>query len=395
MATPPGKPRPPKHSASNPPFDVVEDAENRNNRTYPRFPNAQWLGLQMVKKNITKKQKTDVPHRPETNTNPPIKSHSPVPAVVSREPWLIVLSLFLALITYVGLAYLLMPSPGKIDASPFIQGYRYYLHPKPQENFCFLFGLVCIAILPWGWYWLLSRFNRRYDAAFSWAGTSSAAQLLNAFIIAGVLIWLLTLAGFSTIPRAGVFLFVATLVSIGIAMLSRQQIHLSRYIVLALIASLMLMIFTTQLVSDRVALGREDIGKHFDFLLGAANQVWHGQTMLVNSISQYGTIYPYVIAWALFPFGITSQNTVIAFAGLSSLTLFFTYLAIARKTGYGSLTTLWLLICIIGFNSAFFSSGMFDYQCTYICYQCYPLRVVCGVFFSGSSPSISRGQIAG
>ena len=75
---------------------------------------------------------------------------------------------------------------------------------------------------------------------------------------------------------------------------------------------------------------------HFDLLLGAINQVLHGKTVLVDTSSQYGVLYPYVGAVFARLFGMSVLTTSLFFVLLSLLSMWFVYLAILRKFGAGS-----------------------------------------------------------
>lgn len=89
-------------------------------------------------------------------------------AGISREPSFILIALFLALGAYIALAILLLPPPaGSPLAELIIPEFRHEIVPEPQEKFLYVFGLFSILTLPGLFYWLLMRWNRRFEACFS------------------------------------------------------------------------------------------------------------------------------------------------------------------------------------------------------------------------------------
>ncbi len=149
----------------------------------------------------------------------------------------------------------------------------------------------------------------------------------------------------------------------------------------ALSVPLLLFLADLLMISEDKWLSDPGIFVHFDLLLGAVNQTMHGRTILVDTVSQYGILYPYIAALALAPFELTAQHIMYFFIALGLITLIFTYLALARKTGIGSPLTLFLFVGVIGVQHPYFLAGLFDFQASVVYYANYPLRVVCGTFF--------------
>lgn len=73
-----------------------------------------------------------------------------------------------------------------------------------------------------------------------------------------------------------------------------------------------------------------NIWHHVDMLLRAVNQVAHGKTILVETSSQYGILYPYRVAAESAPFGVGVVSLAGFFATLGLVQIGLVYLARAR-----------------------------------------------------------------
>ncbi len=303
-------------------------------------------------------------------------------AGISREPSFILIALFLALGAYIALAILLLPPPaGSPLAELIIPEFRHEIVPEPQEKFLYVFGLFSILTLPGLFYWLLMRWNRRFEACFSGLESARLVMVRDLLIGGGVLGWLFFLTAYSEIPDVRLYLGMAMAGAFLLAALMRWKQRLHRYVVYGIAGLLLLMLADILLVSDDLFLSRNDLCFHLDPLLGAINQTMHGRTILVDTVSQYGILYPYIAALVLAPFELTAQHVSLFFVALGLLTLIFTYLTLARKTGAGSPLTLFLFVGVVGVQHPFFGAMLFASQAPMAYYQYYPLRVLCGTFF--------------
>ena len=301
------------------------------------------------------------------------------------DPWLVLGALGLSLAAYVGLALILMPPPIATPpmADMFIPELRQALLPEPQEKFLYVFGLLCVPTLPILFYWALGWCSRRLGTKLDWLESRPLLWIRDAGLLAGLIVWLFLLATGSEIPHIYRVLGAAIAVTPMLAFLLRRKWQWHRYVGYAVAALLLLFLSRLQIIGEDRWLSSLELGPHFDLPLGAINQTIHGRTALVDMTSQYGVLYPYVAALVLSPFQLTVQGVTLFFTFVTLLSLLFTYLAVARKIGGGSLATPLIFLSIIGLSYPYFCAGFFDFSvsCPIAYYQGYPLRVVCGAFF--------------
>ena len=306
------------------------------------------------------------------------------PQGISREPWFILGALLLAIAAYNGLTAILMPpsAPTTSMAELFLPGLRSEIRPEPQERFRYVFGLCCIPTLPTFFFWLLTRCNVRFGERFRWLEDRQLIVLRDVVVVGAVAAWLWFLTVYSEIPYSQLLLGLSFVVAPLLLLLMRWEACWRPYAVCGA-AGLLLLLFLADLltVGEDRWLSRPDLCQHFDLLLGAVNQTMHGKTVLVDTVSQYGILYPYVAALILTPFKLTTWHLELFFTAIALATLIFTYLAVARKTGFGSPLSLLFFLGVLGISHPFAGAAMHFFEPPTAYYQYYPLRVVCGSFF--------------
>jgi hypothetical protein len=332
--------------------------------------------------------------RKEQTQPPPDNVAAETPVRLCDDSWLVPGSLLLATALYAIFGLALMPRD--VAAAPlaeqFIPALRVDLRPEPQERFLYLFGLACIPVLPIACYVALRWCARRWGGTRSWPSRSPLVRFRDALLAVGVLGWLGVIVYRSDVPHYpqdpenGVprllwFLGGGIILAPFGALALRRQWAWRGWIGYAIVALGLLFLADLLIVNDERLLAFPDLCHHFDLVIGAINQVAHGRTILVDTTSQYGVLYPYVAAWCLAPFPLAVQTVTILFAALSYVTVLCLYLAIARKSGGNTLATVLIFIGALCPAYPFFGAALFDYGPPIAYYQYYPLRVICGAFF--------------
>lgn len=303
-----------------------------------------------------------------------------------REPWIIAAAFTLALISYIVLALLFMPSSDPMPppgAKLFPPDLQQFVVPEPQEKFLYLFGLCCIPILPTLFYAVLCWLNNRSPNRFAWMDSRKLMLIGDTGIIIGIVGWLCALGRHTDIVSMWLKLAMVLPVAMLLPMLQGKVDHKTRVVFGVLAALLIVLCATLSCQSEDRLLQYTGMYHHFDLMLGAVNQVYHGKTILVDTTSQYGILYPYMAALAAWPFGLTPVSLMGFFVATSVVALVFLYLAIARKTGFGTPLSLALFLGVTSLVHTFFSlwrpvGQLFDAG---VFYQCYPLRILFPMFF--------------
>jgi len=206
-----------------------------------------------------------------------------------------------------------------------------HIRPEPLEKARYLLGLLCIPTLPTFFYVVGRRFMRPEVFDFlNRPGPLAARDRLLAIILA---VWLLVLLRFSQIPNSGGYLLVSLLIAIAIVFRWRDLPRMSAIMSWSIIGSLALLGFLTQCVGDNWFFRCHHFWHHLDIVLAVVNQVAHGKTILVDTTSQYGLLYPYAIAAALSPFGVSMPGMTVVFAVLILLQAVLLFLAFSRLPG--------------------------------------------------------------
>lgn len=316
-------------------------------------------------------------------------------------------SLALSLVTYLLFARAVMgserPPPAGL-AQRFIPELRESLRPEPTERTLFIVGLLSAAILPVFYYALLQRFAPGTSAPGRGATDARWLACRDVVLVGGLAAWLTWLTRSSQIPNVGWYLGaslgLAACVSAwrlraraGSATRAPPRWH-ATVIGVAMVLVLALA-WRTQFIGEGWFLNGEQMFMHVEVIFGAVRQVLQGRTILVDTTSQYGVLYPYVAALFVAPFGLSVEGLSLFLATLVLIQLGLTLLAVARRTGLRSLWSLFFLCAFVGLAQHLFMGCLFNggdalipsgvnasYQYVPVYYQYAPLRTVWGsVFF--------------
>jgi hypothetical protein len=248
------------------------------------------------------------------------------------DSWYVLASILVSILIY-GAAFTFhsLYSPPPVDASEFLPEMRWQLQPKPGEKILYLLGLACIPTFPTAIYGLLNWLGRRPTGITSLLDRPRWLLARDVALVLGVVGWLYFLAWESEIWRMPQLL-TYSLILLGLVFLVMWlRLTVPRLVVGIAITTLLL--FSSWLMTvdlDSLA-SSVFVAHHFELPLGAVNQVRHGRTILVDSTSQYGVLYPYISACSLIPFGL-SVSTLSAFFGVVSLLCWvLAYASVGRK----------------------------------------------------------------
>jgi len=296
----------------------------------------------------------------------------PLNDMTDGREWPVVwLSLALSLVIYVSLAIALarfIPGPdspaGQLAAAEaaaeFLPGPEMAknIRPEPLEKARYLLGLLCIPTLPTAFYLLGRRFmSRRSLDIFNGPGVLVARDLL---FLAALLAWFITILRSSALPNTEGYLLVSFLLALVIVFRWRGLPGMSPVISWCVIGAIAILGFLTQLVGENWLFRCPNLWHHLDILLAVVNQVAHGKTVLVDTTSQYGLLYPSVIAAALAPFGVSMTGMTGVFATLVLLQSVLVFLAVARLPG---MTPSWkaaFAVTYAGLAAPTLSSALFN-----------------------------------
>jgi len=254
------------------------------------------------------------------------------------------LSLALSLVIYVPLALALaqiIPGPetalGRAAAAkaaaefvPFPE-IKLFIRPEPLEKARYLLALICIPILPTVFYLFGLRFIRpEVLDVLNRPGPLAVRDLLLA---TALVVWFLVLCRSSQIPNSGAYLLASLSLALLIVFRWRDIPRMTPIMSRFVIGSLAVLGFLSQCVGENWFFRCHALWHHMDVLLAVVNQVAHGKTVLVDTTSQYGIFYPYVIAAALWPFGVSQPGMTVVFATLVLLQSALLFLAFKRLPG--------------------------------------------------------------
>jgi hypothetical protein len=310
--------------------------------------------------------------------------HDPGPA----DSWRVLASILLAISIYVAAAWAFhaLYRPPPVDASEFLPECRSGVRPEPEERALYLLGLACIATLPTALYAMFRRLGRQPGRLALLLERPRWLLVRDAVVLLAAVRWLYWLAEDSDIGRTAYLLTFSLLFLCLVPLWSRlcrgvQALTGSKVAVVAAIAAILFTETRLMIIDNTWFASRNFVNHHFDVILGAVNQAWHGKTILVDTTSQYGVLYPYVAAWSLAPFGLSVKSLSMFFAFISLLCWGFAYAAAGRKAGYGSVATLALVAAFLGVTHTI-PAGMLASSPEFsVYYQFFPLRVVSGMFF--------------
>ena len=337
---------------------------------------------------------------PITDEPRPEAGRLPTPGSLADWPF-VWASLLGGLAVYAGVVRWLadMVGPPTIDVARFLPEVVPFLQPEPLEKARYLAALVCAPTLPTVVYLgLRSAWNEAGQEAAARLRTFAADPVVqacrDAAMAFGVAIWLAWLGLKSEIPNAGLLLAISA-VCIMAAWIGRQAV--GRTLAAAggfVVPALLFLAWWDQLLGEDWFWLDFNIWHHVDILLGAVNQVAHGRTILVDTSSQYGLLYPYVAATVLAPFGVGVVSLAAWFATLGLLQIVFAYLAIARLPAMTSAWRVAFLAAYCGLAVPMLGGALFNlpdsiclprdshaFTCVPVYYQYFPLRTIWPTFF--------------
>lgn len=309
----------------------------------------------------------------------------PYPPTVLAAAVLVPLALIFSIEVYGlvawGTAYL--PWETVPAGEAFLPEFRRALHPEAQERWLYLFGLLCVPTLPLAFLALLKRRWARSPETLVRLWEHPVGRYWDRGLLAVVLVWLCGLSLDSEIPAAPTYLLVALFMAVCLPRLQRVKWAVPTLVIHSLAA--LLVVFGSGLLwvtEEVLRTSHADMPHCLDLPLGAINQVLHGRTVLVDTSSQYGVLYPYVGALFVAAVGLSVTHVSLFFVLLSALSLGWLYLALVRKFG-GTISVLLAFAAIVGLSHPYWAwslEGFPDYfHIPY--YQYFPIRVVCGAFF--------------
>ena len=308
-------------------------------------------------------------------------------------------SLALSVLIYVAIAWAVFQGyhPAPPDLTQFLPELRVLVKPEPQERLCYLLGLACIVVLPTLFWAALARWDRLRPKDWAWLQSPQMLLGRDVALAGGLVLWIIWLAIHTEMPVSRLRLGLAIPLLPAMIYFARQSMPSNRCGAHVL-AGVLLLLLTSLLVVDEAWYWKIwSVSHHFELLLGAVNQVHHGKTILVDTASQYGILYPYIAAMVLAPWELTVTHISLFFAAMSLLTFVLFYWMICEKVGYRSYWSLLFLIPFLAVTHPFFGSGWFvdagfSAEYNWIYYQYHPLRVLCGAFFLGFVPWYFRHQ---
>ncbi len=288
-----------------------------------------------------------------------------------------------------GLAiFKLYPPPDAALAAAFTDWGRAYLAPEGPERLTYISGLLYFLLVP---ALLAKALQRHYGGFREFILRHYAARpgTFTAVLYSAFLVWLAAVATRTVLKNKFLPVFLAG------AVLSFCFAHWAVYkkrflppeggragtwflwAALALLAVLSLLLF----VSDGVFWKYLSVRDSYNVLIGTVNQVLHGRTVLADTASQYGIVYPYLAAAFVKIAGLSLPRLSLFFVLLSFLSLGFLALAVYKKTGASPLSFL-LLAAVLLFMHPFAYAAILNID-PYILgpyYAYLPVRVLFGAF---------------
>jgi len=279
------------------------------------------------------------------------------------------------------------------------------IRPEPLEKARYLLGLLCIPTLPAGFYLL----TRRYTKS-RWLDVLNSPSVLAArdvVLSTALAVWFVALWRSSELPNIGGYLLGSLVLALLIVCRWRDIPRLSAMASWTVIGSLAILGFLTQCVGENWFFRCHHLGHHLDIILAVVNQVAHGKTVLVDTTSQYGVFYPYVIAAAIAPVGVSMPGMTVVFATIVLLQAVLLFLAFSRLPGmtpawkaafamaYAGLAAPGLGVALFNATDSLFHGSILDAGLDFatVYFQFTPIRTIwfaVFVWFCGSSVRTAR-----
>lgn len=310
-----------------------------------------------------------------------------------KKNLIFLLSLLVSVLSYALLCKLVS---GNSTFHPDISSYAQYffnpsqLKPEPFERFCYIFGLLYLPLCFIMVYVFFKAVEDKYRLLLPWYSNTTCNKIQNIILLAALFFWGYYVlkgaaAGFENyIFKVDLNYYWLRLVLVLLVMLLLLRSKIRKIKSPLFFAAGILIIFLTsmtQIITSKIIIINSFLNAHITLLLGAINQVAHGKTILVDSASTYGVLYPYAGAIFAKITGFSILHISIFFVGLIFLSFFFIYLALGEKIGYDSWLSFLFLLSLIGISHPFYNSLVLSGGVNNAYYQYYPLRVIFGSFF--------------
>jgi hypothetical protein len=280
-----------------------------------------------------------------------------------------------------------------VNLGAFMPEYRGVVRPEPEERMLYVGGLLCIPSLPVLFYFCVSLGMSKFPRVVRWCGSSKAAILRDVLFVAGLLGWLWWLCFRSRFPNIEYYV-IASFIFVGfIPWIFRLKSLRSPWILVGILAPSLVLSWYLLLCNDARLHSGFLVNHHYNLILGAVWQVVCGHTVLVDTTSQYGVLYPYIAAACMMPFGFSAWVLSQFFAAIGAAWYILVGLAVGKRTGCNSWSFILFFLALLGlmhpYTCAFFFNSSNSFwgneaaakgQTLY--YQYFPLRVFwSGVFY--------------
>ncbi|MDX1947663.1 MAG: hypothetical protein SFU86_19855 [Pirellulaceae bacterium] len=303
------------------------------------------------------------------------------------ETTLFLLSLLLAVVTFVLSCWVIAEIGTAPAMLPIIEQMlpeiRQHVHPEPLERRMYLWGLLCMPILPAIFYAMLCWWGRRYPGHLESLRHPRCIAIQDGLLLVGGVLWITALASSTKVPGFWPRLLVAALIATVMVAVCRIRWQSWKWLDAGLAVVLLIACFRLLYVNDETYLSSSDqsTAHHLEVVLGAVLQAANGRIVLIDTTSQYGVLYPYVTALAVAPFGLSLSSVSIFFALLNCACLVLGWASVRQ---HGELPWVWELatrIGLAGWVISFTGYVLFQLEGSLVYYQYFPIRTLSGFFF--------------
>jgi len=270
-----------------------------------------------------------------------------------------------------------------VDLASCLQPFLAYdaILPEPAERVCYLIGIAWLPAGAFLSYLFINWLDRKYNTLFAWAENKAFNQIIDMALVLGAILWGYCILRASGVEQGAGHFFVhygpaslwsiCLLFALLIVLVKLKAPAVSRLYFYAAIAAVGLLSLT-QVVPESLFVVEWDVTFNLSILLGAVNQVYLGKTMLVDSFSQYGILWPHFLELLLHVIGFTLTNISLIFVLLFFLTWFSIVMALRKKMG-DSWFLLLSILSVVGLSYALgISRNDFHPYFAYL-----PLRTIC------------------
>jgi len=309
-----------------------------------------------------------------------------------------IFSILLSILTFILVfKYILYDSTPAVhyilqQAPLFLQG-GYYISPEPNERSFYIFGVFLLPLFALFYYSLIICFVIRINNFLDFCLRPIFNIVKDIAVVIFFILWFYVMIKWTKTEMLGTgtlvlnyawWKYALTMFSLLIFIpISIKATRLKKFITLTI--GIAIIGFTTLpvIVTESVYLRNSYVSFHLNFILGAVNQVLHGNTVLVNLHSTYGILYPYITAIFLKVFNFSILNLSLFFLVLIFLTWFFIFMAIIERVEHNLWYAVFTLCSLLGISHPYFISSTtpFAYRKDIAYYQYMPLRMIFGAFF--------------